>query len=369
MIKETVLSYLELSRSALKHNYSYFRSFLKDSTKLLVLVKSNAYGHGAVEVASILQEEGVDYLAVALTTEGIELREGGITLPIIVLVTGTEAFSDIIEYNLEPGIPDLHTLSALCEELKSRGIEDFPVHIKLDTGMHRLGFMANELPELLDFLKHHSEVRVKSIYSHLSASSDPAEDAFTLAQIEKFEHETTALSESLGYMPMRHILNSAGILRFSKYQYDMVRLGVGIYGISALEDVKLKPVATLKAKVVQVKKLNPEDGPVGYNLKGIVKKEGTEVAVIPLGYADGIDRRLGMGAATFSVKGKRAPTLGIICMDMCMLDVTGLGVKPGDEVTIFGEDPTVTELAGILETIPYEIFVSMRKKRVRKIVE
>ena len=366
---EKALSYLELSRSALRHNCRYIRSLLKDSTKLLVLVKANAYGHGAVEYSSMLQDEGVDYLAVALPGEGVELREGGIKLPIIVFVTGVDAFPEIIEYDLEPTISDLSTLSALCEELNRRGLKEFPIHIKLDTGMHRLGFMANELAELMEFLKHHNEVKVKSIYSHFSASGDPSNDDFTLAQIEKFEHATAMLSESLGYMPMRHILNSAGIQRFTKYQYDMVRLGIGSYGISTVADVKLKPVASLKAKVVQVRKLNPEDGPVGYNLKGIVEKPGTEVATIPLGYADGIDRRLGSGAVSFSVKGKKAPTLGVICMDMCMIDVTGLGVKPGDEVTVFGEDPTAVEFAEILGTISHEILVPIHKRVVRKIVE
>ena len=361
-------SRLELSLPACRNNYRYFRGLLRPSTKMVVLVKANAYGHGAVEFASMLQQEGADCLAVALPVEGIELRRSGISLPVIVLTSGTDFFPEMIEYRLEPGIPNLQTLEALCELLRQRGMNSFPVHVKLDTGMHRLGFMRSELPELETFLLRHPEVRVRSLYSHLAASEDPAQDAFTLSQIRMFEEDTRQLAAALGYMPMRHLLNSAGIERFPEYQYDMVRLGIGIYGISSLEGVTLDPVASLRVKVLQVKKLAPEDGAIGYGRHGHIAPEGTEIATIPVGYADGIDRRLGCGAASFSVKGHRAPTIGNICMDMCMLDVTGLGVEVGDTVTIFGKDPSVSELAEILGTIPYEILTSVPRRIERILV-
>lgn len=239
MFGENDFSRLELDLSNCRSNYRYFRSLLRPGTKLLVLVKANAYGHGAVEFASIMQQEGADYLAVALPLEGVELRQSGISMPILVLTAGTDFFPEIIDNRLEPGIPNLYTLDALCRELHSRGIREFPVHIKLDTGMHRLGFMTGEIPALLDFLREHGELKVKSVYSHLAAAEDPAEDVFTEGQIAMFERNASIISESLGYRPMWHVLNSAGIERFSAHQHDMVRLGIGIYGISALPGVKL----------------------------------------------------------------------------------------------------------------------------------
>ena len=368
MYGENDFSRLELSLSGLRNNFRYFRSRLKPSTRLLVLVKANAYGHGAVEFASMLQAEGADYLAVALPVEGMELRRNGISLPILVLTAGTDFFPEILEYRLEPGIPNMYTLRALCDFLASRGIEGYPVHIKLDTGMHRLGFMSSELDELTSFLRSHREVKVMSLYSHLAAAEDPAEDAFSLAQIGLFRQNAARVGEALDYRPMWHILNSAGIERFPDFQFDMVRLGIGIYGISALPGVRLDAVASLKVKVLQVKHLMPEDGTIGYGRKGHVAPGGSVIATIPVGYADGIDRHLGCGAASFSIDGHRAPTIGNICMDMCMLDVTGLDVKSGDTVTVFGEDPTVSELASILGTIPYEILTSVPRRIERIIV-
>ena len=368
MTKYDDFSRLELSLPASRSNYRYFRSLLRPSTKLLVLVKANAYGHGAVEFASMMQAEGADYLAVALPVEGVELRRNGISLPILVLTAGTDFFPEIIENRLEPGIPNLYTLQALCDELARQGIKDFPIHIKLDTGMHRLGFMTSEIPALLEFLRQHSEVKVKSIYSHLAAAEDPAEDEFTRGQISMYEANAQAITDGIGYRPMWHLLNSAGIERFAEHQHDMVRLGIGIYGISALPSVHLSPVASLKVKILQIKKLRPEDGTIGYGRHGHVAPEGSVIATIPVGYADGIDRHLGCGAASFSVNGHRAPTIGNICMDMCMLDVTGIDCEAGDTVTIFGADPTISELAGILGTIPYEILTSVPRRIERVII-
>ncbi len=366
MIREDDFSRLELNLSGCLDNYRYFRSLLEPRTKLLVLVKANAYGHGAVEFASMMQKAGADYLAVAYPVEGMELRSAGISLPILVLTAGTDFFGEIIDSRLEPSIPNLHSLKIFCGILKSRGIQDYPVHIKLDTGMHRLGFMPDEIDALNEFLADCREVRVKSMFSHLCVAEDPAEDAFTAGQFEMFKESTGRIINALGYTPMRHILNSAGIERFPQYQYDMVRLGIGIYGISALPGVRLKPVASLKCKVLQVKHL--AEGTIGYGRWGKVAPGGSTIATIPVGYADGIDRHLGRGKASFSLNGHRVPTIGNICMDMCMLDVSGVPCEVGDTVTVFGEDPTVEELAGILGTIPYEILTSVPRRIERVIV-
>jgi alanine racemase len=367
MYREEEFSRLEISLSACLENYKYFRSKLKDSTKLLVLVKANAYGHGAVEFASLMEDAGVDYLAVAYPVEGIELRQGGIKSPVMVLTTGSDSFEEMINYGLEPGIPNLCTLKALCKVLEKREVRQFPIHIKLDTGMHRLGFMSDEISELLDFLSASDRVKVKSVYSHLASSDDPENDAFTISQVELFRTNADKLSECLGYKPMYHILNSAGIERFPQYQFDMVRLGIGIYGVSALPDVKLAPAASFKCKVLQIKSLNQSDGTIGYGRHGKISPEGTVIATIPVGYADGVDRHLSRGNASFLLNGSRVPTIGNICMDMSMLDITGVEAKVGDTVTIFGENPSISELAAILGTIPYEILTSV-PRRIKRII-
>jgi len=359
-------SRLELSLKAATENYRYFRSLLEPQTKLLVLVKANAYGHGGVEFAAMMQRAGADYRAVAYPVEGLELRRNGISLPILVLTAGTDFYPEIIETRMEPSIPNVYALRKLAGILREMGMTDYPVHIKLDTGMHRLGFMEEELPELIRVLRETPEVKVKGLFSHLCVAEDSEQDAFTLGQLDLFEKYTRQIADGIGYMPMRHILNSAGIERFTRYQYDMVRLGIGIYGISALPGKELAPVASLRCKVLQVKELQ-EGETIGYGRWGHACA-GTRIATIPVGYADGIDRHLGRGAASFSVNGRRVPTIGNICMDMCMLDVTGVPCEVGDTVTIFGKDPTVSELAAILGTIPYEILVSIPRRIHRLVV-
>ena len=362
---EDDFSRLELNLKAATENFRYFRTLLDPQTKLLVLVKANAYGHGGVEFAAMMQRAGADYLAVAYPVEGLELRRNGISLPILVLTAGTDFYPEIIETRMEPSIPNLVALKKLVGILREKGMKDYPVHIKLDTGMHRLGFTEDEIPDLIDFLNQSPEVHVKGLFSHLCVADEPDQDAFTLEQIHLFKECTHKVMEGIGYRPMRHILNSAGIERFPQYQFDMVRLGIGIYGISALPDVHLAPVASLKVKILQIKHLTAGDT-VGYGRWGKAG-EGTTIATIPVGYADGIDRHLGRGAASFSVNGHRVPTIGNICMDMCMLDVTGVPCAVGDTVTIFGQDPTVSELASILGTIPYEIMASI-PRRIHRIV-
>ena len=360
-------SRLEISLPGCLENYRYFRSKLEPSTRLLVLVKANAYGHGAVEFASLMEDAGADYLAVAYPVEGIELRQAGIKSPIMVLTAGTDFFNEIIDNGLEPGIPNLSSLKALCAVLQERGVKDFPVHVKLDTGMHRLGFMTDEMAELIDFLSGTEAVKVKSVYSHLAAADDPEHDSFTLGQIALFKENADSLAAALGYKPLYHMLNSAGIERFPEYQFDMVRLGIGIYGVSAIPGNRLSPVASFKCKVLQVKTLKQGDGTIGYGRRGKIAPEGTVIATIPVGYADGVDRHLSCGKGYFTVNGHRVPTIGNICMDMCMLDVTGVDVKVGDTVTIFGEDPSISDLANVLGTIPYEILTSV-PRRIERVV-
>ena len=368
MLKENDFSRLEINLTNCLENYGYFRNKLRPETKLLVLVKANAYGHGAVEFASLMEQAGADYLAVAYPVEGAELRDGGISAPVMVLTPGNDHFGEIIDNSLEPSIPNMYALEVLCGILRERGIEDYPVHIKLDTGMHRLGFMTSELDELTSFLSGCRNVRVVSVFSHLAASEDPECDGFTLGQIELFERNADRISESLGYRPMYHVLNSAGIERFTQYQFDMVRLGIGIYGVSAVPGTELAPVASFKCKILQIKHLSPGDGTIGYGRKGIIAPGGTVTATIPVGYADGIDRRLGRGNCSFMLNGRRVPTIGNICMDMCMLDITGVEASVGDIVTIFGENPSAAELAEILGTIPYEILTSVPRRIDRVII-
>ena len=367
MLRDNDFSRLEINLPSCVTNYKYFRSKLNPSTKMLVLVKANAYGHGAVEFASMMESAGADYLAVAYPVEGQELREAGIKLPVIVLTTGTDFFDEIIENQLEPSIPNIYTLKEFSKVLESKGKKDYPVHIKLDTGMHRLGFMTDEIPELLDYLHSCDSVKVKSIFSHLAVAEDPAQDSFTLGQLQMFMENADKMSGSLGYRPMYHVLNSAGIERFTQWQFDMVRLGIGIYGVSALPTVSLCPVASFKCKILQIKHLSQKDGTVGYGRRGQINPAGTTIATIPVGYADGIDRRLGNGNCSFMLNGRRVPTIGNICMDMCMLDITGVEAQVGDTVTIFGQEPTASELASILGTIPYEVFTSV-PRRIERII-
>ena len=362
-------SRLEINLGGCLENYRYFRSKLEASTRLLVLVKANAYGHGAVQFASLMEKAGADYLAVAYPIEGIELRQAGIKSPVMVLTAGTDSFEQIVNYGLEPGIPNMYSLRILCDVLEKRGMTGFPIHVKLDTGMHRLGFMSEELPELMEFLKTCQTVRVKSVYSHLAAADDPSCDDFTVEQVELFRKNADMLTESLGYKPLYHVLNSAGIERFPQYQFDMVRLGIGIYGVSAIPGNRLCPVASFKCKILQVKTLKPSDGTIGYGRRGKIAEDGTVIATIPVGYADGVDRHLSSGKGRFVVNGHSVPTIGNICMDMCMLDVTGTDAKVGDTVTFFGENPTISDLAEILGTIPYEILTSVPRRIERIIVE
>lgn len=357
---------LELNNANMLHNYKYFRSKLKDTTKLLILIKANSYGHGAVEFASQMEKAGADYFGIAHPVEGVELRVGGIKKPILVLTAGTDSFEDIVNHYLEPSIPTMDAMRKFDAYLASRNIDHYPVHIKLDTGMHRLGFMKDELPELLEYLKDKPRVKVQSIFSHLAASDDPQHDEFTRGQYEMYKKHSSMIDAVLDYKPIHHILNSAGIERFSEYQMDMARLGVGIYGISAVDQANVKPAASLTCKILQIKELTPDDGTVGYGRHGKLDTP-KKIATLPLGYADGLNRHYSRGNAKFCVNGQLVPTIGNICMDMCMIDITGVDAKVGDKVTIFGDNPTANDMAKILDTIPYEIFTSVAR-RVKRVV-
>jgi alanine racemase len=328
------------------------------------MVKAFGYGVGSYEPAKTLQERGADYLAVAVADEGAELRREGITMPILVMNPEEHAFNTLFEYRLEPEIYNLNLLDAIIRETERRGILHYPVHIKLDTGMHRLGFDASDIPFVANKLKLQNGIMVKSVFSHLAGSDSPLLDDYTGEQIRLFTQESNQLEQALGYPVLRHILNSAGIERFPEAQFDMVRLGIGLYGISTLDTSLLKPVATLKTRILQIREVKQGET-IGYNRKGVITRD-SRIACIPIGYADGLDRRLGNGRGKVLINGKLCPIIGNVCMDICMVDVTGIPAEEGDKAIIFGEQITISELAEQLQTIPYEILTSIspRVKRV-----
>ena len=335
---------------------------------MLVLVKANGYGHGDVEIARLVEGFGANYLGVAFPCEGIKLKKAGVKLPIIILTPGIGDFEEIIEYGLEPSLASFETAFEFVESVKKAGKRDYPVHIKLDTGMSRVGFNPRQLIELTDFLKENTYINVKSIFSHLSSAEYIIHDNFTLNQIDEFSEMYSKISDELGYKPIKHILNSSGILRYPQYQFDMVRLGIGLYGSSYVDGSSyLMPAAELQAPVINVSKVSNRS--IGYGRYGRIGDEVREIATIPLGYADGINRHLGRGNVSFSINGHMAPTIGNICMDMFMMDVTGCDVKVGDIVTIFGENPSAIYLANLLDTITYEIFTSVSGRVKREVCD
>jgi alanine racemase len=355
---------LEIDLNAMVHNLNYFRSKLNSETKLMVMVKALSYGSGTHEIANILQYQRVDYLGVAFADEGVSLRQAGIKTPIVVMNPEQNSFDLMLEYDLEPEIYNLKILRQFAEAVSKANKTEYPVHIKLDTGMHRLGFVDDDLRSMQNELKQSNVLRVSSVFSHLAASDEEFHDAFTRKQIERFKKMSDEIAQTLGYKLNRHILNSAGIERFPDAQFEMVRLGIGLYGISATEQEKLEPVSTLKSTVIQVKQV-PKDQTIGYSRKGVAHDDMT-IAIIPIGYADGLNRKLSNGKGKLYINGCYVPIVGNVCMDMCMVDITGCNVHEGDEVIVFGKERSVIELAKTLETIPYEIFtsVSTRVKRV-----
>ena len=357
---------LEVNLPALSHNLRVFQESLAASTKVMVMVKAAAYGSGSLEVARRLAYLGVDYLAVAYVDEGIRLRQGGVRLPILVLNPEEMAFEAMLRYELEPEIYALDQLKAL-EMLALEEQQALKIHLKLDTGMNRLGFGEGQLQELSDYLAARPEIQVVSVFTHLAASEDPGEDQFSEYQIERFQKAYEQLVAKWNYRPLRHVLNSSGIARFPQYQFDMVRLGIGLYGI--LEEGKLadslQAVLMLKARVSQLRWLAAGET-IGYGRAGIAQ-EAMHLAIVSVGYADGLPREVGKNGYALSIHGHPAPIIGNVCMDMCMVDVTSIpAVREKDEVVVFGRQPTVQDLAQAASRIPYEILtgISARVQRL-----
>lgn len=355
---ETVL---EINLSALEHNLQVYRSQLPPGVKMMVMVKAFSYGSGSYEVANLLQFNKVDYLTVAFADEGVELRQHGIDLPIMVLSPDEQVFESLLTANLEPEIYSFRILRTLIDFLRKHKQINFPIHIKIDTGMHRLGFLPREIDELVALLSTAPEVRVKTVFSHLVASGNRAHHNFTERQITLFSNGVDRLEAGLGYQVVRHIANTSGIVNWPSSYMDMVRLGIGLYGVDMNGKMGLEKVNELKTTITQIKEL-PAGATVGYDRKGVLHRP-SRIATVKIGYADGYSRRFGCGIGEMAVNGQKAPTVGSICMDMCMLDVTDIVAHELDEVIVF---PDLMEAAKSIDTIPYELLVniSARVKRV-----
>lgn len=358
---------LETDLQALGHNLRVFSQYLGKDTKIIGVIKASAYGSGSEELAKFLEHRKVAYLAVAYIDEGIQLRKAGIKLPVIILNPDRSSVNDMANFDLEPEVYSLEQLKDIINYLKLANKSDFKIHLKIDTGMHRMGFMSQDIPVLCQYLKDTKSLKVASIFSHLSSSEDSGDDAFTEQQVTLLNKHFETISETIGYQPYKHILNSAGIVRFPQFHFDMVRLGLGLYGIDSagvLTD-QLEKVHTLKAIVIQVKDIG-KDAFIGYNRKGRVSKPG-KIAVINIGYADGLLRIAGNGRYSVNINGVDFPIIGNVCMDLTIIDI-GLhaDVKVGDEAVIFGKNKPVEVLASVCGTIPYEILsrISNRIKRL-----
>ena len=361
------MTVMEVDLNALAHNFKFFKSLIKPSTKTVGMVKASGYGAGSYEIAKTLQDCGCDYLAVAVHDEGVDLRKASITMPIIVLNPNGVNYKAMFQYRLEPELYSLDMGRDLIKEGKKYGVHDFPVHIKIDSGMHRLGFTGEQLPELIELLKGQDIIKPASVFTHLSVADEPSQDAYTEAQFDYFEGCSKALQQAFGHHIMRHVLNTCGIVRFPERQYDMVRIGIGLYGIRTLfdgsEDI-LKPVSALRSVIISIKDW-PAGTTIGYSRRGVLQRD-SRIATVTIGYADGFDRHFGNGHVSMWVNGKLCPTVGNVCMDAVMIDVTDVPCKVGDTVEIFGEHVPIEQLSEARDTIPYEILtsVSPRVKRV-----
>jgi alanine racemase len=362
-IHQTVM---EVNLGAMAQNLRAYRQLLQPATRMMAMVKAFGYGSGSFEIANLLQFHGVDYLGVAYADEGVVLRKGGIRVPIMVMNTENSSFDSLLLYNLEPVIYSFSLLHSFDRWLKKEGLTAFPVHIELETGMNRLGFPAADLDQLLQTLPA-AAFKVQSVFSHFAASEEPQQDSFTEQQAATYQAAATRIETALGYSFLRHIANSAGIIRHPQFQLDMVRLGIGLYGVDSANSHRLDlvEVSTVKTTIAQIKQLRDGDT-IGYNRRGFASP-GTVIATVRIGYADGYSRRLGNGAGKMWINGRLAPTIGIISMDMTMIDITGIpDAAEGDEVIVFGKELSVRQLAAWAGTIPYEILtgVSQRVKRV-----
>jgi alanine racemase len=364
--EKTHQTVMEVNLNAMVHNLKQYQQFLKPATKVMAMVKAFSYGSGSVEVANILQFYKVDYLAVAYADEGTHLRKSGINMPIMVMNPEVSTFSALVEYNLEPEIYSFNLLDALSIYLNEQAINQFPVHLKFDTGMHRLGFETRDVDKLVPLLHDNNVVVIKSVFSHLVASDDASLDTFTLQQAKEFEHVCGKIQSALNYSFIRHLSNTAAIFRHPNLQYDMVRLGIGLYGVNNTgKNLNLQTVATLKSTIAQIRKVKAGES-VGYSKKQILDKDSS-IATVRIGYADGFSRKFSNGIGKMFLHGKLAPVVGNVCMDMTMLDITRIkNVQEGDEVEIFGANLPVEQIAVWAETISYEIMtgISERVKRV-----
>ena len=361
------ITVMEVDLNALAHNFKFFKSLIKPGTKTVGMVKASGYGAGSYEIAKTLQDCGCDYLAVAVHDEGVDLRKASITMPIIVLNPNGVNYKAMFQYRLEPELYNLDMGWELIKEGKKYGVKDFPVHIKIDSGMHRLGFTREELPQLIEMLKGQSVIKPASVFTHLAVADEPEQDDYTKAQFDYFDACSEQLQQSFDHQIMRHVLNTSGIVRFPERQYDMVRIGIGLYGIRTLFDgseAALKPVSALRSIIISIKEW-PSGTTVGYGRHGVLERD-SRIATVNIGYADGFDRHFGNGRVSMWVAGKLCPTVGNVCMDAVMIDVTDVPCKVGDTVEIFGEHVPVEQLSEARGTIPYEILTSIapRVKRV-----
>lgn len=352
-LHETIM---EVNLDALVHNFNWYRARLKPETKMVCMVKASAYGAGAIEVAKTLQDHRCDYLAVAVADEGIDLRNAGITIPVMVMNPEISSLNMLFSYSLEPEIYSFRLLEAFIHEAEKAGVKSYPIHVKIDTGMHRLGFTPDEIPQLCRLLSSQKYVSVKSVFSHLAGSDSPEFRDFTMKQLNCFKDASSKLEELLGHKVIKHILNSAGIERYTDWQMDMVRLGIGLYGVSASGMDGLRNVSTLKTTILQIRNV-PAGDSIGYSRRTFIDRD-SRIAIIPIGYADGLDRHFSNRNGKVMINGQFAPIVGNICMDACMIDVTDIDAAEGDTVVIFGDDLPVSELAEKLGTIPYEILTS-----------
>ncbi|SIS63539.1 bifunctional UDP-N-acetylmuramoyl-tripeptide:D-alanyl-D-alanine ligase/alanine racemase [Belliella pelovolcani] len=356
---------LEINLNALTHNYNFYKTKVNPSTKIMVMVKAFAYGGGATEIANHLQQLKADYLAVAYTDEGVALREQGIKLPIMVLNPSQDAFHLLQKHELEPVVYSPSFFRQLGKYCRTQHAS-MKIHLDLDTGMHRLGFDISQLAELKELIQQFPELIVASLYTHLVGADEATHEDFSIKQLELFSKMCSQVSNFLGFMPLRHALNSAGIIRYPAYQFDMVRLGIGLYGVevNGLFDTALRPISSLKTTISQIKTIEAGET-IGYSRKGKMKNSG-KIATIAIGYADGYDRRFSNGKGYVLIQGQKAPIIGNVCMDMCMVDITGIDAKEGDEVLIYGPGISLKELATQIGTIPYELLtnISSRVKRV-----
>ena len=361
---ETVL---EINFNHLINNLNHFRSLIKPETKLMVMVKAFGYGSGNYEVSNILQFHRADYLTVAFADEGVELRRAGINLPIMVMSPEINSYDNIIKYHLEPEVFSFRNLELIERTLAITGVTiPLNVHVKLDTGMHRLGFSLKELPELIRRIQANPLIHVRSVFSHLATADNPDEDEFTMSQIKVFEEGSQMIVDAFPYKVLRHILNTAGITRFTKYQFDMVRLGIGLYGVPTCkaDEGVLETVVSLKTTINQIKDV-PAGDSIGYNRHGRAEHD-MRIGIVPIGYADGLSRLLGNGNGKFYINDQQVPIVGDICMDMCMLDLTDVEAKEGDTVVIFDAEHSINDIAKACQTSPYEVMtrISQRVTRV-----